>query len=245
MPAAYGMGIRCEPPGINNRLVAYLHAPIGPGGPPTGIESSSIASNKMFYVPGSAAEILPYYFTSYDKGINGVMLDVAGLPEGATLTAANFRFTVERTVVRNGRASQVVGPGPAPTSVTVRRGAGVGGSDRVTLIWPDGAIRNAWLAVGYLPPPGSPPAPGALGVIFGNLAGDRAERTDRAQYSDLLYYRVDALDLAAVKGMLGQRVGISSRYDHNRDGVINALDVAVVKGNLTRLLRSSYPVGRL
>ena len=29
----------------------------------------------------------------------------------------------------------------------VRNGAGVGGSDRITLIWPDGAIKNTWLQV--------------------------------------------------------------------------------------------------
>ena len=31
--------------------------------------------------------------------------------------------------------------------MTVRRGAGVGGSDRVTLTWADGAIVDTWLRV--------------------------------------------------------------------------------------------------
>ena len=38
----------------------------------------------------------------------------------------------------------------APASVTVRAGAGVDGSDRVTLLWANGAIVNQWLQVSVL-----------------------------------------------------------------------------------------------
>ena len=39
------------------------------------------------------------------------------------------------------------GPAPPPSSISVRYGAGVGGADRVTLIWPDNAIEKRWLQV--------------------------------------------------------------------------------------------------
>ena len=34
-----------------------------------------------------------------------------------------------------------------PTAVSVRLGAGVGGSDRVEITWATGAIKNTWLEV--------------------------------------------------------------------------------------------------
>ena len=34
-----------------------------------------------------------------------------------------------------------------PSSVSLRAGAGIDGSTRITLIWPDGAIKNTWLQV--------------------------------------------------------------------------------------------------
>ena len=73
--------------------------------------------------------------TGYTRGINGVMVDVSRLPASAPAIGASS-FLIETAP-----AGDVVGwgPGPAPASVTVRRGAGDGGSDRVTLTWADGA----------------------------------------------------------------------------------------------------------
>src|SRR5205814_10173492 len=36
---------------------------------------------------------------------------------------------------------------PLPTEVLVRRGAGAAGSDRIEIVWPDGAIQKQWLQV--------------------------------------------------------------------------------------------------
>jgi hypothetical protein len=108
-----------------------------------------------------------------------------------------------------------------PTSVTVRPGAGAKDSDRVTLTWADGGIRNTWLRVTVL---------GArLGLIqddvfyFGNAVGETGN-------SDL-NAAVNGLDLLATRA--NQRTGaaaIDSAYDFNRDRTVNALDVAVVRG---------------
>ena len=72
---------------------------------------------------------------------NGVMVDLRDLPAGGELSADDFVFVSD-----NGDAA---GPryAPAPVSIVTRPGEGVGGSDRVTIIWADGAIRNQWLRV--------------------------------------------------------------------------------------------------
>src|SRR5439155_11115732 len=85
-------------------------------------DDNAIASDKNALLAGQ--DRLPGFdnVTSYDKGINGVMIDVENLPViDALLDVQDFDF----------------GPAGAPISVTVRPRAGVDGSDRVTLIWRD------------------------------------------------------------------------------------------------------------
>ena len=58
------------------------------------------------------------------------------------MTAADFAFLVGNS---NDLANWT--PAPEPLLIDVSPGMGVGGSDRVTIIWPDGAIKNQWLQV--------------------------------------------------------------------------------------------------
>ena len=84
-----------------------------------------------------------------------------------------------------------------PQSVTVRRGAGAGGSDRVTLVFADNAIRNTWLRVTLLA--GAATGLAAPDVFaFGNLPGDTGDGSTS--------FRVNALDLASVKRALEHRL---------------------------------------
>ena len=110
-------------------------------------DDGAIASDKQVLLPGVLASFVNY--TSYTRGINGLMLDILNLT--GTPTAADFVF-------RKGNTSKPYGNdlnnpaddwplAPAPTSITVRDGAGVGGADRVTLIWADNAIQQCWLQV--------------------------------------------------------------------------------------------------
>ena len=91
-------------------------------------------------------------YTSYDKGINGLMIDVYGLPGTPTLN--DFLF-------RKGNDDKPYGDdlddpdddwpwAPDPIAIAMRPGEGQDGADRVTLIWEDGAIRNCWLQVTVL-----------------------------------------------------------------------------------------------
>jgi ELWxxDGT repeat protein len=209
-------------PAVVARHVFFEGSAFDAGGAAPGAgDDAAVALDKAALLPGQAASF--GNVTSYTRGINGLMVDVNDLP--GEVTAADFEFTV---VSVEGVASRVVAP--APKSVTVRRGAGAGGSDRVTLVWADDlAVRNAWLSVTLKANAHTGLAQDDV-FSFGNLIG---ETGDGASAGTL---RVNALDLGAVKRALNTASTLDGRYDFNRDGRVNALDLGAVKANLNRSL---------
>jgi hypothetical protein len=176
-------------------------------------------------VPGGAAS--HDQVTGYSRGINGIMLDVRGLPAGDGIGAEDFSL-------RAGTSADVNPwtPAPAPSSVTVRRGAGTDGSDRVTLTWPDGAVRNTWLQVTMLPTARTGLAAASVSY-FGSLVGN----TDPtgAPYFGLVKVGID--DLWYLRRAEAARGAPPAGYfDINRDGVVNVVDEAIVRANFGRTL---------
>jgi hypothetical protein len=200
------------PPQVVARHVFYNHSVFDGNDAAAGAaDDAAVATDKVARMPGQRATFANV--TSFDRGINGVMVDIEGLPAGDGPTPDDFEIGAD---------------GTRAISVSVRRGAGTGGSDRVTLLWPDFntptdpptlAVGNGWLTV-------TVKANAHTGLAapdvfsFGNLIGD-ADGT----------LRVNALDLAAVRRALST-APITSPTDFNRDGRTNALDLATVKRNL-------------
>jgi hypothetical protein len=157
------------------------------------------------------------------------MIDVRQLPAGAVLSADDFEF---RRGPGDSAATWV--DAPAPSQITVRRGAGGGGSDRVTLVWPDAgtapnaAVANAWLHVTLKATPDTGLSRPDV-FFFGNLVGE----TNLA-----VSYKVDAADVASVRGMLHkpQLYGPTPWIDFDKDGRVDARDVAIVRANFGRTL---------
>ncbi len=85
-------------------------------------------------------------YSSYDRGLNGLMIDIA--KTNGTPTLADFTF-------RAGNANTDPfswATAPAPSGFVVRKGAGVNGSDRIVFIWDDAlAVKGKWLQVTVLP----------------------------------------------------------------------------------------------
>jgi len=141
------------------------------------------------------------------------MTDILG-PSG-TPTAADFGIRVNDPA--NPDTWSV---GPAPT-VSVRAGAGVVGSDRVTLIWADNAIENRWIEVT---------------VKAGGNTGLAAD--------DVFYFAssigdcngdgvVDINDHGVLVGEFGRRGGVGAlASDLNGDGRSSLSDFALVRANL-------------
>ena len=173
---------------------------------------------KTALLPGQAPSSAN--LTSYDRGLNGLVVDVAGLPRevGATLGLDDFDF----------------GAAPPPAGMLRRRGAGAGGSDRVHFFWRDGppydtgpvaAVVNDWLTVTVKANERTALAAPHV-FAFGNLIGDTGGG------GGMLGFRVNALDLAAVKRDLNSDAPLASTTDFNRDGRTNALDLAIVRRQL-------------
>lgn len=164
-------------------------------------------------------------YTSYERGLNGVMVDVANLPAGAAPSAADFAFEV-------GNASPFLFPwteaAPAPSSVTLRRGAGVNGSDRITLTWPDGAIVRTWLRVRVLPTANTGLS-AENRFYFGNWPGETGNKPGNT--------RVNKADVRRTARNRTRRndppAQVTSAFDFNRDGVVNALDRRIAARNRT------------
>ncbi|MBN2477368.1 MAG: cadherin-like domain-containing protein [Pirellulales bacterium] len=186
-------------------------------------DDAAVATDKQALLPGGTATFANY--TSYSRGINGLMIDVARL--AATPTAADFALKVGNDNSPDGWSE-----GPAPTSVSVRPGMGVGGSDRMTILFADGDVLKQWLQVTAL-------AGGNLGLVeddvfyFGNAVADAGNSTNDA--------RVNATDMLLARNnprTFLNPAGVDFDYDFNRDARVNATDMLLARNNQTHFLNA-------
>ena len=189
---------------------------------PNADDDHAVALDKQALLSGATASFENY--TSYGRGINGIMVDVAGLPDGYALDVAHFEFKVGNSDDPSNWL-----PAAEPVAITLREDVGVDGSDRITVIWADNAIRNTWLQVTAL----------AVGLglpeddifYFGNAvgeAGDVALNT-LVTTTDVLLARNNPrnfLDPAEA----------GFPYDYNRDRRVDATDVLLARNNQTNFL---------
>ena len=195
---------------VVGRHVFYNHSPFG----------EEIAPDKVALLPGQ-----PLTFSnviSYSRGINGVIIDV--FPAVVRpLTADDFTFEFAGAPDPTHWA-----PAPAPELIELRLSPIPELPARIVLTWPDGAIQNGWLRV-------TVKANEHTGVLaddvftFGNLVGETGDGIAPA-------WRVNALDLAAVRRALNAAGTLATPTDFNRDGRTNALDLAIVKRSLNQPL---------
>jgi VCBS repeat-containing protein len=186
-------------------------------------DDAAIAPDKSALLPGQTASLANY--TSYSKGINGLMIDLVRPAGAPLLTAGDFAFHVGNDNHPAGWAAA-----PAPANITVRSGAGAGGSDRVTLIWADGAIKRQWLRVAVLA--GANTGLAADDVFyFGNAVGEVGNSTTNAI--------VSAADEALIR-LNGRNAlnpaPIDFRFDINRDRLVGSSDQALCRLNSTNAL---------
>lgn len=196
-----------------------------PNGDPTAnvFDDRAVATDKTALLPGQLASFENY--STFSRGLNGIMIDIIDLPDPNGLTLNDFEF---RMGTSNDPASwPLLGLAPSEMTLTVRPGAGKRGSDRVTILFPDGAIANSWLQVKVK-------ATAATGLAaadvhyWGHALGETGD-----VLGDTL---VDSFDLAGVTAnprTVDNPALISNPYDFNRDRLVDAMDQAVVAANIT------------
>ncbi len=205
--------IRDEPSPVVGRYVFYNNSRFDAAS-----DDDAVAPDKLALRPGGTASFINY--TSYSRGVNGIIVDVADLP-GAP-TAADFTF-------KAGTESDPAGwTSITPVQVTTRDGEGAGGSDRVTIVLPDGAAVNAWLQV-------TVKATAATGLTtpdvfyFGNAVGDTGDCAD-----DACVTQADEFGCRDNTHTLTHNpAGITDRYDFNRDGKVGPTDRILARNNAT------------
>ncbi len=184
-------------------------------------DDDAIAVDKTPLFDGQTASLANY--TNYASGINGILVDLAGLPDGVTPGVGDFAFRIGND---NHPANWPTAPEP---TVTVRPGDGPDGADRVTITWEDYAIRNRWLQVTVLS--------GRLGLAqgdvfyFGNAVAEAGNSAPDAQVTatDLLLARNNPRNFLTP-------AAVDFAFDYNRDQRVNATDVLLARNNQTNFL---------
>ncbi|MBN2476513.1 MAG: PEP-CTERM sorting domain-containing protein [Pirellulales bacterium] len=188
-------------------------------------DDDAIAPDKQPLLPGQTATFDNY--TSYSRGINGVMIDVEDLGGAATIEADDFAFKVG-----NSNDLGTWSSAPDPIDVILRPGEGEGGSDRITIFWNDNAIQKEWLQIVML-------ANDDTGLLaddvfyFGNAIADAGDSSIDA--------KVNATDMLLARNnprTFLNPAGIDFPYDYNRDDRVNATDMLLARNNQTHFLNA-------
>ena len=212
--------VKFEPERVTGRHVFYNNCSYDGNNPAAGAEDDgAIATDKTALGPGETANFANY--SSYWRGINGIMVDIADM--SGVPTAADFEFKV-------GNDSNPAGwvAAPLPSSITVYGGTGTNGADRVKLIWADNAIENQWLQV-------TVKATAKTGLVsddvfyFGSAIGETGNSATDAQVTpaDEVGVRNNQATLAV------NPASIDDAYDFNRDKKVGPTDQVISRNNGT------------
>jgi len=209
---------------------------------------TAIATDKTAYLPNSTTSGYGNY-TTYAKGINGLLIDFNAGGNHAAITASDFTFKMSAQGLLGQSNDPTDGswntPVPAPTSVTYRAAGtavspllGYAGNvlpdDRIEIIWADGSIVDRWLEV--IVKANANTGLAAQDVFFfGNMPGD----TNDEAGSD--FKNIDANDQFNTKTAAADpnntglfftyslSVAIANTWDHDRNGDVNASDQFIAK----------------
>ena len=182
-------------------------------------DHAAIASDKVALSAGETASFANY--TSFSRGINGIMVDLEGAADASLISATDFAFRVstDGVVWRD-----VV---PAPTSVTTLPVVVDGKNlDRVTIVWDDNEIENKWLEVTVAANSATTGLTSPDVFYFGNAIGETGDDPANAN--------VDVRDVIAVRANatgIGVVAALENPHDLNRDGHVNLFDLLVARNN--------------
>ncbi|MEX0938638.1 MAG: alkaline phosphatase family protein [Pirellulales bacterium] len=196
-------------------------------------DDTAIDPTKSALLPGQTATNANYI--SYTRGINGIMVDIAN-PEG-TVDAADFEF---HDMGRNGDTPTAA---PAPDSITVGPGEGVGGSDRVVMTWDTSAgivFDTTWLRVTVLESVG---LDAADVFYFGSAPGEGSGGE---------FAQIDPADELGARNNthgFGNPATVDDPWDYNKDRFVDPVDQLFARNNgtgfTTRLNLMSAPAAGL
>jgi hypothetical protein len=172
---------------------------------------------------GSTSQLLGYNnLINSSRGINGLVFDVAGLAS-TDLTSNDLSFRVSP----RGAFDEAANPPsswqlpPSPTAIVVTAGTNTTPS-RIRLEWADNAIANQWLQVRVSANTRTgltTPQTFYLGHLLGELTG----------VSSANRYLLQMADVMAIQPKVGSLANASSRFDINKNGLVQLSDLSLVR----------------
>ncbi len=190
-------------------------------------DDAAIATDKTAYIAGSGSASSTA-LSSFNRGINGVMVDLLGGGAHTSIDASDFIFKTGNDNTPSGWATA-----PAPIAITVRTGAGVSSSDRVEILWGANAVKKAWLEVEVLNTAHTGLA--STDVFFwGNMVGDSN-----------LNFATSGADSSNVLANPTGAASITNTRDHNRSTVVNGTDSSLALANVASIVRINLSAGSM
>ena len=203
-------------PQVVGRFIFYNQSSFdGRNGTSNVVDGPAIATDKQALLPGQTATFQNY--TSYSKGINGIMVDVANFE--SEITPDDFTI-----LVGNSSDTSTWQPAPEPSFVTQFLGSGVNGSTRLEVGWDNNVVQNEWVQVTLKADANTGLAADDV-FYFGNAIGDTGNSPTDAV--------VDAADVAGVHNNYTASAAITNVYDFNHDKVVDATDEAIAQNNFS------------
>ena len=174
-------------------------------------DDNAIDSEKVALLPGQTASYQNY--TNYSAGINGIMIDVTGLRDVDAIDSSGFQFATGNESLSSNFTNMNF-----TVNVVVRTGAGINGSDRITLQFDDSTILNTWLRVTMLANDDSGLENNDV-FYFGNAIGETGGGDDASVSSN------DVLGTRGNRTSIFNPALVNSRYDFNKDSQVDGIDV--------------------
>ena len=189
----------------------------------------AVATDKRALLPGETATF--ENLTGFDRGINGIVIDLADASNASAITLDDFEFSVG---LGDDPDSWVSIPGgELAESIDVLPAAGVDQSDRIVLTLPDG-LANTWLEV-------TVKATANTGLdeddvfYFGNVVGETG-----GSDTNMLVNAADTIGVRDNPRGRWNPAGIGNPFDVNRDRAVDALDVVLVRNSATSPLGTPH-----
>ena len=184
---------------------------------------NALDPSKVVLQSGGSSKTLTYAnLINTINGINGMVLDVAGLAS-TNLTSADFSFRISPSGIFDEASNppSVWSAAPVPSTIVVTAGTSTTPA-RVRLEWPNNSIMNCWLQVKVF-------ANSRTGLVanrsfyVGHLLGETTGTLNGGAYL------VQVADVTRIRTEVGNTAAVSSALDLNKNGLVQVSDITSMR----------------
>ncbi len=202
-------------------------------------DDAAIASDKVGFAGTGTATFANV--SAAMRGITGIMVDLAagiGTHGAINLTSGDITFKLApsfTTTTYNQLSTWTTAP--TPSAISVRLGAGTGGSDRIEITWPNGAILNTWLEVFVA-------ADANTGLSTPDVFYFGSAEADSGAGDTPALAKTDGTDYnAPLNNITGLTTPVWNVMDYTKDGKVDGSDANMAINGISSLHYIANPTG--